>query len=395
MPTAADRLIFAVVDPDDAVAEFREDDNAAFQTLAVLGLPDPAVSAGSLRLEPAFPNPGEATTLAVTVSNLGEQRVDGLVVRAFDGDPDLDGVALGDQVITTLAGNGSATVTFTWTPAGGEPRPVVVVLDPDDAVEEASELNNRAQTDLVVQDGDFVVSERYFSPDGDGVQDSTTLLFRLPAPTDAEVRVIDAQRDLVVRRAAFPGTTGDQFTWNGRDDLGRLVRDANYLLRLVDAAGSTLGEATATVDTDRQSLLRVAGTPYEAVTNLTCELPTTSALVSADDESWLYFSISATGDPIYGRGFYRLRPDGSELTQIITAGFLGARVPAGFVIAAGGSKIAFRTTRTNPSRAEVWVANGDGGALVQIGDPAVSSPTIPSGSPPAPRPCWWRATAAG
>ncbi|MCI0584380.1 MAG: hypothetical protein L0227_16080, partial [Chloroflexi bacterium] len=251
VPTAADRLIFAVVDPDDAIEEFREDDNSAFETLVVLGLPDPAVSPASLDLEPPLPEPGQPATLTVTVSNLGQQGVENLVVRAFDGHPDLGGLPLGDQVIGSLAGDGAAITSFTWSPAGGERRPVVVLLDPDGAVEEASEANNRAEIDLVAQDGDFVLSERWFSPDGDGARDETTLFFRLGAPTDAEVLVIDAVRDLVVRRAAFSGTTGDEFTWDGRDDLGRLARDADYLLRLVDAAGAAVNETIVTLDTNR------------------------------------------------------------------------------------------------------------------------------------------------
>ncbi len=364
VPSAADRLIVAVADPDDLVAELDEDDNSTFEILQVLSLPDPSLAPASLALDPAFPRPDQPVTLTVEVSNLGEQELSGLVVRAFD-----DGVPLGgDQTVASLPGLGAATATFVWTvgPADGEARQVTVRVDPDGAVEEGSEANNEASIPITVQDGDFFVTYRYLSPNGDGVQDTTQLFFRLPAATPVAVEVVDAVRNEVVRRAELGTVAGGQFEWDGRDDRGRLVRDADYRLRLVDLSGAVLGTTTVSVDTDRLSLLKAAGTPYEAFTNLTCDLPFVSAPEVTGDEQWLYFAVEQAGDAVYPPGIYRIRPDGSDLAQIVPAAFFDGTVPADLVISGDGSKIAFYRIQSSPFFRELWVANGDGSQLTEL-----------------------------
>ncbi|MFT8104052.1 CARDB domain-containing protein, partial [Salmonella enterica] len=56
VPTASERLIFAVVDPKRwHPEEITLEDNVAFASLKVLTLPDFAVSQGALTLSPAQP----------------------------------------------------------------------------------------------------------------------------------------------------------------------------------------------------------------------------------------------------------------------------------------------------------------------------------------------------
>ncbi len=112
VPDAADRVIHVVVDPANKIPEFSEDDNSAFEVLSILSLPDPAVSEASLSLAPRFPAPSEPVTLTVTVSNLGEQDVQGLAVRAYDGDPAAGGTPVAADQIVNLPGSGSAQAVF-------------------------------------------------------------------------------------------------------------------------------------------------------------------------------------------------------------------------------------------------------------------------------------------
>ena len=76
-----------------------------------------------------------------------------------------------------------------------------------------------------------------FSPNGDGVQDTLRLRYRLPERAHVRLtigpasrRVINRQVDLGVQPA---GT--HTWTWNGRNQSGKVVPDQAYVIRLYDA----------------------------------------------------------------------------------------------------------------------------------------------------------------
>ncbi len=373
VPDAGDRVIHVVVDPAHKIAEFSEDDNSAFEILRILSLPDAAVSEAALDLAPRFPAPSQPVTLTVTVSNLGEQDVQGLVVRAWDGDPAAGGTPVAADQVVNLPGSGSVQAVFHWIYAsGGGSRPLVVTIDPDNAVEEGAKSNNTARLDVAVQQGDLFVTQRYFSPNGDGVQDTTQLFFRLAAPAQS-LQVVDGVRNRVVRQQTLGGVAAGQFEWDGRDDLGRLVRDADYSLRLLDAGGAVLGETAATLDNDRSSLLLAAGTPFGVTSNLTCELPEISQPILTGHEDLYYFFVpqrpfDGPADPIYRRGVYRMSAEGGDVQPLVTADWFGARVPADLQVAPDGSKLAFVVNPNGFSNAspELWAANPDGSGLVKV-----------------------------
>ncbi len=355
VPDANDRVIHVAVDPDQETAEFSESDNVAFQVLEVLSLPDAALSSASLRLEPGVPAPGQPVTLIVTVSNLGEQESEGLVVRASDGGTPVGG----DQVIPVLAGRGSAQASFTWTfAAGSEARPIVAVADPDGAVEEGSESNNSAGVEVSVQDGDFFATNRYFSPNGDGVKDTTRFFFRLGAPADVTVEVVSPKGE-VVRRHTGPelaGIESGSYEWDGRDERGLLAPDGGYRLRAVGPGGAEFGVAVATLDTDRWPLLKAMGTPYASFQNLTCDLPRSfSEVVSSDDGQWLFLDRWTHGDPAYPPAIYRMNEAGGDLRPIAPS------PDGGFAVSPDGSRIAF-------SDSTLWITNSDGSGLREIWD---------------------------
>jgi uncharacterized repeat protein (TIGR01451 family) len=367
VPDAGDRVIYGIADPGHRIAEASEDDNGAFEVLPVLSLPDPAVTAASLELDPRFPAPGQAVSLRVTVANLGEQEAQGLMVRLYDGDPAAGGTPVGPDQAIDLPGSGSATAVFSWTfGGGGGSRPLVAVVDPDNSLEEGSEADNTARIDVAVQSGDLYVTERHLSPNGDGVQETTQLFFRLGSPA-AAVEVVDAHRGTVVRRGALGGVTAGQWVWDGKDDLGRVVRDADYTLRLVDGSGAVLGSTAVAVDTDRLSLLEAAGTPFGSATNLTCALPTVSTPLSTANEDAYFFYISddAGGDPIYRRGVYGMGSDGGNVRSVVNATWFGSRFVGDLKVTADGSRIAFTAVTTNVG-SELWTAQGDGSGLIRL-----------------------------
>ncbi len=81
-----------------------------------------------------------------------------------------------------------------------------LTVDPEGAVVEHDEGNNDVRRTVVVQDPDLFLTAPFFSPNGDGVQDTTTLAWRTAEP--AQVAVSDSRgqpvRTLVaVGEAAF------------------------------------------------------------------------------------------------------------------------------------------------------------------------------------------------
>jgi subtilase family serine protease/Tol biopolymer transport system component/uncharacterized protein YfaP (DUF2135 family) len=365
VPDTSDKVLFVVADPANAIGEFLEDDNFAFNVLSVLSLPDLAISAGDIQLTPAFPKSGDTVLVSVRIANLGAQEAENVLVRAFEGDPAAGGTPIGEQVLTRVEGFGAAIAAFNWTPAGSAiARSVVVQVDPASAVLERTKSNNNARRDVSIQDADLHITQKYFSPNGDGVKDATQLFFRVQNAGTVSVEVIN-KRDKVVRRfsvAATNDTSGGSVVWDGLDDLGRLVADGPYRLRVIESSGATFGEIIVHLDTNRSSLLEAAGTKFESYTNLSCELPDFAGFSMTSDDSKVFFTIPASApDVAYPKGVYRMEGDGTDIRAIVPQTWFPTNVAPSNILSAGdGSRVVF-TRNDVPST--YWAADGDGRKL--------------------------------
>ena len=368
VPSPADRQIHVVVDPENQIAELNEEDNRSFRGVSVLSLPDLALGAGSIRLQPRFPVQGQPAQATVVVDNLGEQEST-FTVRVLGGVAAGAGAPVAPDQEVTIAGKGSAEASFGWRYADGT-SVLTAIVDPSSAVEEGSEANNVAALAVTEQQGDFFVDERHFSPNGDGVRDRTTFFFSLETPANVAVEVWDPQRGEVVRRQAgadLEGVREGSFTWDGRDAAGRVVRDTTWVLRVVDAAGREFGSSWAIVDTDRSSLLEAAGTPYESVANLTCQMDEPEDPVFTADEQWLYFMLNFATTPPHGNGIYRVRPTGADLQTIVPKTWFGTdNWPIAVTVSPDGAHVLFVTDWR-----ELWIVEGSGGT------PRRLAPTTP------------------
>jgi subtilase family serine protease/flagellar hook assembly protein FlgD len=339
---AGDRLIYAVVDPDDRVAEFDEGNNAAFRTLEVLALPDLAVTPAAVESAPALPQAGQEVTTTVTVANLGEQEARDVAVRlAVDG-----AAAAPDQTLLSIPPDGTATAVFTWSfPTAGGTVTLAATADPENAIPESNEANNRAERPLAGFDPDRSVSHPYFSPNGDGVQDTTVYSFTLGAPETVVVEVLDS-RGRVVRRhggADLVEVVKGRFEWDGRDAAGRIVPDGDYRFRALGSSARVLDEAPVVVDTDRWPLFAALGTPFERITNLTCSLVRASDPQFPRDEEEAFFRVfgsyffsSQQGEFIGSGGIYRVPASGHPFERV-----LGVSFPEYLEVSDDGEKMAY------------------------------------------------------
>jgi hypothetical protein len=102
------------------------------------------------------------------------------------------------------------------------------------------------------------------SPNGDGRKDTATVGFELPERDDVTVSMVDSDGDEVRRLArARPLRAGEhRFTWDGRDDAGRVPPDGEYFVRVTlrDEGRSARGPRGILVDTTppRARILSVA-----------------------------------------------------------------------------------------------------------------------------------------
>ena len=325
---AADRFIHLVVDPDNAISELDEADNEAFRRLDVLSLPDAAISPASLALTPRFPIPGQLVTLSIEIADYGEQPLTGLKARAFLLGAEGNEIPLTPDAQFAPITGGQRGVAQIQLGLGDVPADLelVVRVDPDAEIREGDEGNNRATIRLAIQNADAYVSESFFSPNSDGVKDTTAFSFRVGTPASVAVEVLDRWGQTVWRetRPEWSSTTGGTFVWDGRTSLGRLARDGDYELRAVATDGAVLGRATTTLDTNRSSLVEASGTPYEAIENLTCAIPRPSGVQLTDDELWVYyyFRYWTAGTPA---GIYRALSSGGTPQTVIGSAWLSSQ----------------------------------------------------------------------
>lgn len=255
--------LFVVADALQQIPESDESNNSLSAPLTVLSLPDMAVSAASIALTPAQPVPGEPLHARVDVRNLGGQAAQQVRVRLLEGLP-ADGIAAGaEQVIAQLAAGATAQLEWSWT-FGLQPqaRTLTVVADPERQLRENDIANNSAVLPLDIQDRDFYASDRYFSPDGDGVRDTTTLAFARLAPAPLQVEIRNGAGRVVRRYANLlaDGAERGQVVWDGRDEAGRIELDGGYQASLL-ADGVLLAQLNLVLDLNRSSVFSAAGTP--------------------------------------------------------------------------------------------------------------------------------------
>jgi hypothetical protein len=99
--------------------------------------PKPDLTVGSI----AASGTNKQTTLTATVTNQGKAPADQVVVRFFNGSE-----PIGDTLPVTLSPGESQQVQITWTHDSMKSANITAVVDPDQAISESNEANNKSQT---------------------------------------------------------------------------------------------------------------------------------------------------------------------------------------------------------------------------------------------------------
>jgi subtilase family serine protease/flagellar hook assembly protein FlgD/fibronectin type 3 domain-containing protein len=366
--------LFVLVDADLAYDEVDEANNLTVKSLRVRALPDISVSLADVALTPALPVTGEPVVARVTVRNLGEQDAHDVVVRLAEGDA-AQSTPVGERTIASLPAGGTGVVEWTWT-LGLQPdaRAIVVAADPNDAVREVRDDNNRAVLPFDVQNGDLYASEGYVSPNGDGVRDETAIVFRLAGSDAASVRIVNGL-GYVVRTFASLVPNADsrgQIVWDGRDDRGRIVVDGDYRAQLYDAAGQPRGEVLVVVDTNRSSVFEAIGTPHAIESRA---LFSGGVPPAASSRSTYQFGLRTVNG---ATGLYRSDTLLAQYEAVVSrdwAATVGASID-GFVFSPDGSEVAFWTRGANARAYRADAAGIDAVTPLQTDEDMVSRSVV-------------------
>ncbi|WP_257387641.1 CARDB domain-containing protein, partial [Tahibacter caeni] len=320
---AGDTGIYVVADADQQIAEADEGNNLVLRTVNVLPFADVAVSSAAMTLLPSQPADGAPLQVSAVVRNLGSQTARDFVVRLYEGSQETGVAVDAGQAVAELAAGAETTLTWNWT-FGLQPgaRQLTLVADAGGAVRENREQNNLAILPLALQESGFYASERYFSPNGDGVRDETALFFARPAPGRLDVVVRNASGRAVRRFDDVAAGDSGQLSWDGRDDRGRIVADGVYVAELW-AADQRRAELPLTVDTDRSSLVAALGGPLLGDAKLPpsagwWQPPPTPATRDT------LFALTRSADPLNPiLGLYRTSTVRPALTAVVSARWVG------------------------------------------------------------------------
>ncbi|MCL7488877.1 MAG: Ig-like domain-containing protein [Desulfobulbaceae bacterium] len=313
---SGEKVISVVADPQNGIDEINEDNNSAFATLQVLALPDFAVYDSAISFSPEAPHEGDPVTVAAIIGNEGEQPGANIPVAFYQGSS-----LLGTAMIPEIAANGQATASLTFDTDGklGVIR-VEVVVDPDKTFLEQDTGNNRAEQSVGIQNADLWLSHSFISPNGDGIKDNTAFGYRLSAPRNVTVVVVDEEGQ-VVREYSGPDfieTTFVSLTWDGLDNKGRIVDDGQYRIQILSQTGTVLASLLVTVDTNRSSLLEALGTPYLYTTKIEYLLGDNKYNWLPDDSGVIFhLQTKKPEQPEYNTGIYAVSPMGGGITRLV------------------------------------------------------------------------------
>lgn len=368
---SGERIIYIQVDPDNTVQEISRDDNSAFTTLEILSLPDLVVSPGSIAFNPAAPKDGEPLLISVTVQNAGKQDAVNVPVEVRD-----NGVVIETQTVPLVKGSDAAVASFSYVTTGKRGvHAVQVTVDPDNTIAERSKDNNRAEKSFTIQNTDLWLSEPYFSPNGDGVKDTTDFFFRLEAQSRVKLLVVNAKGETVRTFAGgdLDNTTAATVTWDGLNDKGTVVDDGEYRMAVVGADNGIVASLAVVVDTNRSPLYEALGTNFLLDNNLTCKLPSNNVSWLPDESGLVYTEMySRFESKDYRAGIYTMSPDGSDIVRITPEGWTGLNPTYDYEynpdISPDGQKIIFslrKQTKSYPTTVqyEIWMMDIDGNNL--------------------------------
>ncbi len=331
-------------DPDNAVNEFNENDNIAIKPdIRFLSLPDARVINAGVGLSPSEPVPGQPLMVTVAVDNLGEQNINNLSVKLYTIDEDTGGQQfVAENQLAQLPPGESRVTQFNFVLSDAETtEQLKVVVDELNDVAEGNELNNETLINFDRQDSQFYLTEKYISPNGDGIKDTTRIAFNFDVVDDYKMKIYDPHSRLV---RAFDETlttsaTYGEWLWDGRDNVGKVVKDGLYLIRLDGLSSGYTKFLNVYVDTNRSGLLSAMSQGKGHIYDLGCVINYADTGAFSEDGKYLIVGRYDDKQGFVRKGLFKIKTDGSEVVPLLSDLFLQNRTIGSFRVINSGQVI--------------------------------------------------------
>lgn len=342
---AGEQQFILVIDEDNQVAESNESDNDGLFTLSIAGLADAAINPASIDLSPPQPVPGQDTVLSYVVQNLGDQSIDTLHAHISLTTVDGQSVDLHQGVLLeNLPGGSEQQLQIAFIAPDQLVESVSVSLDPDSLLIERTRLNNEATIGLEMVNSRFFMTHPAISPNGDGVRDSTAIVFDLDEPEHVVIEILDTHQRVIRRfdewvdQAASQG----QVVWRGRDESQRIVNDGRYAVWLKALDGRIIYRSSVIVDTNRWPLTQsdLDGTLY--LTDLACTVQSLGTVQFSASGDYLYTDRVRDLQSVEHReSLYRLERRQAGFVSVVPQQWLQAnnRTVTDFLVLEDGRKL--------------------------------------------------------
>ncbi|NQX67633.1 discoidin domain-containing protein [Paenibacillus alba] len=145
--TSGTYTVAAIIDPDNTISEWNENNNSSSKSITIAPLPGPDLIVQSVNWSPSNPQPGNSVSFTVVVKNQGIDPANGAVAaRVVVGSTTLNGSLAGGLAAGAV---GSISVSGTWTAVNGSTS-VVATVDPANTIAEVKETNNTLTTTIGV-----------------------------------------------------------------------------------------------------------------------------------------------------------------------------------------------------------------------------------------------------
>lgn len=344
-PFSGDGVLYLQIDSDNEVVERSESDNMAVLEVEALTAADLSLR-GELELTPLPPVPGQALVIRGQIENRGQQGsapVD-VVLHALaeDGDREITP----RQSLPAINAGGSATLTWRWdVPADADLSGLRLAIDPGQQLREHDESNNVVVMHFDLQDGDAFLSERFFSPNGDGRRDSVEAVFRSEAADHARVQVRNAVGRIIHSLPAERGSDGLlRARWDGRDEFGTVVADGTYTLQLSADAALASTPLSVVLDRDRAMPLDDLRGPKARLLPLPASVNgwQAAAAVGSSLDNYLYSVGSAANEHnLLRSGIARFNVLFGALESVVDARWLARRLAEAGLAEANVSQLMF------------------------------------------------------
>ncbi len=330
-PARGDVSLFVVVDSEQMIAEADENNNFGIIDTIALARPDLAVSQQSISLEPENPVGGFPVRLVAHVQNLGEQPSTPVQAHLYQiRDGETQTVATNFEVPVVQPGGGT-DIVWEWQLDAAPTDALQVTIDPEFASQDGDRRNNEVTLPLVSSVDSTFALMPYFSPNGDGVRDSTAVL--VPVPSSDIRRVdVEASDGALIAKIELVESLSPQLSmvrWDGLDEFARTAPDGTYRLRAVGQNEATMGQTWVVLDTDHPMALAsvVRG---EVVTRTLS--PSAAPWVAAPSgslvEDYLY-TFGNEGPPasVLPRGILRTHAFMGGVESVVSARWLDNNAP--------------------------------------------------------------------